>query len=218
MTCVSFKIILVHLYNFWFFFFLSDACVLTLDPNTVHTYLSLSEGNSRVTLVEEGNWYPDRPERFDFFQQVLCREGLTGRCYWEVEVQGDASIGVAYREIRRKGLGGRSYLGGQNMSWCLKCYSDHYIACCNNSRTDIHLPRSTSRVGVYVDCSHAGTLSFFQVTPEVFGKEAGSSSNTQAHRHIHTFQSTFTQNCYPGFGFKFWGNGDTVTLCDLLQL
>ncbi|CAL8280742.1 unnamed protein product [Gadus morhua 'NCC'] len=193
------------------------AYVFTLDPNTVHTYLSLSEGNSRVTLDEEDNWYPDHPERFDFFQQVLCREGLTGRCYWEVEVQGDASIGVAYREIRRKGQGDLSYLGGQNDSWCLKCYADHYIACCNNRRIDIRLPRTSRRVGVYVDC-HAGTLTFYRVTPEVCDKVEGPSSNTWA--HIHTFQSTFTQNCYPGFGFKFWrnvGENATVTLCDLFQ-
>ena len=26
--------------------------------------------------------------------QVLCREGLTGRCYWEVEWEGRVNIGV----------------------------------------------------------------------------------------------------------------------------
>ena len=135
----------------------SDACDLTLDPNTAYRRLSLSEDNRKVTKVGEDQSYPDHPERFDSLPQVLGREALTGRCYWEVEVQGDASIGVAYREIRRKGQGDLSYLGGQNKSWSLKCYADHYIACCNNRRIDIRLPRTSRRVGVYVDC-HAGTL------------------------------------------------------------
>ena len=201
---------------FWFneclFFSPSDACELTLDPNTAYTSLSLSESNRRVRLVKEEQSYPDHPERFDFYQQVLCREGLTGRCYWEVEIQGDACIGVAHREIRSKGQGNDSYLGGQDKSWCLKCYAEHYIAWYNNRRTDIRLPRSTRRVGVYVD-SHAGTLSFYRVTPEVCGRVGGPSSHTPT--HIHTFQSTFIQKLYPGFGFKFWRSGDTVILCEL---
>ncbi|CAL8241670.1 unnamed protein product, partial [Gadus morhua 'NCC'] len=59
------------------------ACELTLDPNTAHRRLSLSEDNRKVTRVEEDQSYPDHPERFDYWRQVLCKEGLTGRCYWE---------------------------------------------------------------------------------------------------------------------------------------
>ncbi|KAK1784460.1 hypothetical protein P4O66_008817, partial [Electrophorus voltai] len=59
------------------------ACDLTLDPNTAHTRLSLSEGNRKVKFVEEQQSYPDHPERFDVLYQALCRESLTGRCYWE---------------------------------------------------------------------------------------------------------------------------------------
>ncbi|CAL8365928.1 unnamed protein product [Arctogadus glacialis] len=63
----------------------SDACDLTLDPNTAHRRLSLSEDNRKVTLVGEDQSYPDHPDRFDSWPQVLGREALTGRCYWEVE-------------------------------------------------------------------------------------------------------------------------------------
>ena len=63
----------------------SDACDLTLDPNTANRRLSLSEDSRKVTRVEEDQSYPDHPERFDAWEQVLCKEGLTGRCYWEVE-------------------------------------------------------------------------------------------------------------------------------------
>ncbi|XP_076849555.1 NLR family CARD domain-containing protein 3-like isoform X2 [Brachyhypopomus gauderio] len=46
------------------------ACELTLDPNTAHTLLSLSEGNRKVTYVKEQQTYPDHPERFDYCPQV----------------------------------------------------------------------------------------------------------------------------------------------------
>ncbi|CAL8389666.1 unnamed protein product [Boreogadus saida] len=69
------------------------ACELTLDPNTAHRQLSLSEDNRRVRQLGITQGYPDHPQRFDYHRQVLCREGLTGRCYWEVEWKG-RRIGV----------------------------------------------------------------------------------------------------------------------------
>ncbi|XP_072566779.1 NLR family CARD domain-containing protein 3-like isoform X2 [Paramormyrops kingsleyae] len=79
------------------------SCQLTLDPNTTHRDLYLSEGNRKVTWGAKQP-YPDHPERFDCWHQVLCRESLTGRCYWEAEWSGyDARIGVTYKGIRRKG-------------------------------------------------------------------------------------------------------------------
>ncbi|KAG9332000.1 hypothetical protein JZ751_016276, partial [Albula glossodonta] len=74
-----------------------DSCQLTLDPNTAHRNLRLSEGNREVKYVEETQPYPDHPERFDCWEQVLCREGLSGRCYWEAEWSGDGVvIAVSY--------------------------------------------------------------------------------------------------------------------------
>ncbi|CAL8282852.1 unnamed protein product [Boreogadus saida] len=64
----------------------SDACDLTLDPNTAQTQLSLSEDNRKVTVVEEVQSYPD-----------LGREALTGRCYWEVERGGWVGAGRGER-------------------------------------------------------------------------------------------------------------------------
>ncbi|XP_076734083.1 tripartite motif-containing protein 16-like [Maylandia zebra] len=61
------------------------SCQLTIDTNTVNTKLQLSDNNRKVTRVEEVQSYPDHPDRFDVCEQLLCRDGLTGRCYWEVE-------------------------------------------------------------------------------------------------------------------------------------
>ncbi|XP_056445670.1 NACHT, LRR and PYD domains-containing protein 12-like [Gadus chalcogrammus] len=84
------------------------ACELTLDPNTAHRQLSLSEDNRKVTVVGEDQSYPDHPERSDFQYQVLCREALTGHCYWEAEWEGDVRIGVTSRRSTRRGEGVKS--------------------------------------------------------------------------------------------------------------
>ncbi|KAK0135021.1 NLR family CARD domain-containing protein 3 [Merluccius polli] len=185
-----------------------DACGLTLDLNTAHRRLSLSEDHREVMEVEEDQSHPDHPERFDYWEQVLCREGLTGRCYWEVERRGRVYIGVTYRGITRRGGGDDSTLGGNNKSWCLQCYDDRYSVWYNGSSTFIPLPPPVStRVGVYVD-RPAGSLSFYRVSPGV-----GGSSHTLT--LIHTFWTTFTQeDLLPGF--RFWsGSGSSVFLCEL---
>ncbi|KAK0134887.1 NLR family CARD domain-containing protein 3 [Merluccius polli] len=185
------------------------ACGLTLDPNTAYRRLSLSEDHREVMVVKEDPSYPDHPERFDSRSQVLCREGLTGRCYWEVERRGGVAIGVTYRGITRRGEGGDSRFGGNNKSWCLQCHDDGgYTARYNSSSTSIRLPLPVStRVGVYVD-RPAGSLSFYRVSPGV-----GGSSHTLT--HIHTFWTTFTQeDLLPGFGFLS-GSGTSVSLCGL---
>ncbi|CAL8249265.1 unnamed protein product [Merluccius merluccius] len=182
------------------------ACGLTLDPNTAHRLISLSEDHREVMGVREYQSHPDHPERFDSRLQVLCREGLTGRCYWEVERRGPVDIGVTYRGITRRGGGKDSRLGWNNKSWSLECYDDGYTAHYNGSSTSIRLrPPDSTRVGVYVD-RPAGSLSFYRVSPGV-----GGSSHTLT--HLHTFWTTFTQeDLLPGF--MVWP-GSSASLCGL---
>ncbi|CAL8234185.1 unnamed protein product, partial [Arctogadus glacialis] len=185
------------------------ACELTLDPNTAHRLLSLSEDSRKVTRVEEDQSYPDHPERFNTHPQVLCREGLPGRCYWEVEWGGEVVIGVAYRGMTRRGAGTDSWLGWNNKSWSLDFDDDDaddasYCARHSGSTTAILLPPPHSnRVGVYLD-RPAGTLSFYRVSPG-----GGGSSDTLT--HIHTFQASFTQEVLlPGFRLRT--SGSSVSL------
>uniref|UniRef100_A0AAZ3QEP4 NACHT, LRR and PYD domains-containing protein 12-like n=1 Tax=Oncorhynchus tshawytscha TaxID=74940 RepID=A0AAZ3QEP4_ONCTS len=165
------------------------VCDLTLDLNTVNRLLSLSEENRKVTCRTEEQPYPDHPERFEGCGQVLCREGLTGRCYWEVEWSGrGAVIGVTYKGINRRGGVNDCWLGYNDKSWSLVCCDNSYYAWHNNKPTTIDVPSSSShRVGVYLDWP-AGTLSFYRA-----------SSDTQT--HLITFTSTFTEPLYPGFRF-----------------
>ena len=185
----------------------SDACELTLDPNTAQRRLSLSEDSRKVTRVEKDQSYPDHPERFDTWGQVLCREGLPGRCYWEVEWGGRVYIGVAYRGMTRRGGGTDAVLGFKNKSWSLDCNDDDdalYRAYHNGSSTALRLPPPRSnRVGVYLD-RPAGSLSFYRVSPG-----GGGSSDTLT--HLHTFQASFTQEVLlPGFRLRKSGSSASL--------
>ncbi|KAI3365882.1 hypothetical protein L3Q82_000866 [Scortum barcoo] len=64
------------------------SCELTVDTNTVNRKIELSDNNRKMIRVKEDQPYPDHPDRFDFWPQLLCETGLTGRCYWEVEWRG----------------------------------------------------------------------------------------------------------------------------------
>ncbi|XP_054880365.1 NLR family CARD domain-containing protein 3-like [Poeciliopsis prolifica] len=167
-----------------------QSCKLTLDPNTAHKFLQLSENNRKVTDLRREHPYPDHTERFDYWPQVLCETGLTGRCYWEVEWVGKVYVAVSYRGIGRNGDSDGSKFGGNDQSWCLACTDGGYSAWHNNSGTPIPLPPCPTvsrRVGVYVDCP-AGVLSFYRVSCDVM-------------THLHTFSATFTDPLYAGFGY-----------------
>ncbi|XP_058872637.1 tripartite motif-containing protein 16-like isoform X1 [Acipenser ruthenus] len=179
--------------------FLKYSCQLTLDPNTVHRNLCLSEGNRKVTWRRETQRYTDHPERFDSWPQGLCREGLSGTCcYWEIEWSGGwPDIGLTYKGISRKGGDRSCRLGFNDKSWSLSCSDSSYTARHNNNETAITAPHSP-RIGVYLDFN-AGTLSFYGV------------SDTMT--LLHRFQTTFTEPLYPGF--RLWVYDSTVTICQL---
>ncbi|KAM3860326.1 uncharacterized protein ACN63O_015256 [Diretmus argenteus] len=175
-------------------------CEVRLDPITANRRLRMSEDNRKVTVVEENQPHPDHPERFDRMPQVLCSDGLTGRCYVEVQRNEEVDIGVTYRGIGRKGTGDDCLIGRNDKSWSLNCSHFRHSVWHNNRRTDLRIPSSPSssnRVGVYLDWS-AGTLSFYRVSSDSL-------------IHLHTFTSTFTEPLYPGF--RFWITSSSVSLC-----
>ncbi|XP_051746190.1 NACHT, LRR and PYD domains-containing protein 3-like isoform X5 [Ctenopharyngodon idella] len=180
------------------------ACDLTLDPNTANNNLILSEEYRKVTYVEECQSYPDHPERFDKRPHVLCRESLSGRCYWEAEWSGCADISVAYKGIGRKGKCEDTVFGSNKNSWCLGCRDDMFVVWHSHKYINTRVPLSScKRAGVYLDVS-AGTLSFYSV------------SDTHTLTHIHTFTHTsFTEPLYAGFGFMAHPYNSSVSVCPI---
>ncbi|XP_039999460.1 E3 ubiquitin/ISG15 ligase TRIM25-like [Xiphias gladius] len=180
--------------------FLQYSSKTTLDPNTVNTQLSLSEGNRRATLMREEQSYSSHPDRFIRWRQVLSKESLTGRCYWEVEwSRKRVTVAVAYKNISRSGSMNECAFGFNDNSWALECNcSSSYKFRHNSIKTPVSGPWS-SRVGVYLDHS-AGILSFYSVSETM--------------TLLHRVQTTFTQPLYAGLWFSGY-NGATAEFCEL---
>ncbi|KAJ8262704.1 hypothetical protein COCON_G00151610 [Conger conger] len=197
------------------------GCRLTLDPNTVHRALSLSEGNKKVTHT----WgrekpYPDQTERFESMHQVMCRESVCERCYWEAECsvpeEGRVAIGVTYEGISRKGRADDCGFGLNKNSWSLRCDKHRYTVWHNNNHTTLPAPPfpyrravcddgagrgvCVYRVGVCVD-HQAGTLSFYSI------------SDSDTLTLLHTFHTHFTQHTPLCAGFYMYDS--SVSLCQL---
>ncbi len=164
----------------------------------MNKHVHLSESNRVITQTNTVQSYPDHPDRFDSYSQVLCRESVCGRYYWELQWSGNNGvfISVSYKSISRKGLGNKGLFGSNDQSWSLHCSPFRYSFGHNNIWTVLPVKPISSRIGVYVDHS-AGTLSFYSI------------SDTMS--LIHTVQTTFTQPLYPGF--LVCSGSSTVKLC-----
>uniref|UniRef100_A0A3B4XBQ6 NLR family CARD domain-containing protein 3-like n=1 Tax=Seriola lalandi dorsalis TaxID=1841481 RepID=A0A3B4XBQ6_SERLL len=171
----------------------SDSRKLTLATNTVNANLKLSDDNSKVTRVQEKQSYPEHADRFDR-PQLLCEDGLTDRCYWEVDCDGWVEVAVSYRGVSRRGEADVRF-GENDLSWSLRSSDGVYSVCHDRSETTVSSSFS-NRVAVYVDCP-SGSLSFYRVSSDSL-------------IHLHTYNTTFSEPLYPGFGL--WSSGSSVSL------
>ncbi|XP_056599630.1 tripartite motif-containing protein 16-like isoform X1 [Triplophysa dalaica] len=186
--------------------FLQYSHQLTMDPNTPHKHLCLSNGNTIIIHTGIDQSYPDHPDRFDGTAQVLSRESVSGRSYWEFEWSSNVGISVSYKSISRKGTDNNCRFGHNVQSWCLYCSEYSYSFYHNHKNTQLCVVPGCSRIGMYVDHS-AGILSFYSV------------SDTMT--LIHSVQTKFTQPLYPGL----WVHGSVldkivsrVKLCDVTNI
>lgn len=164
--------------------------------------LKLSDDCKKVTVLEDEQPYPDHADRFGWWQ-LLCRNGLTGCSYWEVEWKGRVHISISYKSIKRRGFRTDCRFGENDQSWSLSC-SDTvgYSVWHNNTVTTISFSSPSSstasnRIAVYLDYP-AGSLSYYRV---VSGRLI----------HLHTVNTQFKEPVFPGFGF--WSYGSTLLLC-----
>ncbi|XP_029965766.1 NLR family CARD domain-containing protein 3-like [Salarias fasciatus] len=173
---------------------------LQLDTNSMSRNLKLSNNNRKVTRVEEEQPYPDHPDRFeDSTYQLLCRNVLSGRCYWEVEWSGYVNISLSYRGMTWRGNDHGRMFGWNEQSWTLSCSDQGCYVRHNGNKTSSSSSSSSGRVAVYVDCP-AGSLSFFRVSSDSL-------------IHLCTFNTTFSQPLYAGF--RLSSSGSSVSLCPL---
>ncbi|XP_020566958.2 tripartite motif-containing protein 16 [Oryzias latipes] len=163
---------------------------LTLDPNTAHTRLMMLK-KKKVIGVARTLPYPDNAGRFTFWWQVLSKESLTGRCYWEVEWKGDGLyVAVAYNSISRDGKGKECSFGWNENSWAVHIYGKTCIFYHNCEKVSISAPVS-SRIGMYLDHT-AGVLSFYSVSKGM--------------TLLHRVQTTFTKPLHAGLWLSHIGD------------
>ncbi|XP_055008022.1 E3 ubiquitin-protein ligase Midline-1-like [Boleophthalmus pectinirostris] len=176
-------------------------CVFSLDPNTAHRNLKLSEDKRTVTHVREEQQYPDHEDRFAGWYQVLSGTGLRGRCYWEMQWRGwGIEIAVSHRGIRRRGPREECVFGRNDQSWSLRVDGEDYSFNHNDRQIELSSSiRSLGRVSVFLD-SEAGSLSFYEVR---FGGELFP---------LHTSSFSFTEPLFPGFGL--WYADSSVSVVD----
>ncbi|XP_045920933.1 zinc finger protein RFP [Micropterus dolomieu] len=159
------------------------AVDVTLDSNTAHPRLIMSEDLKSVRCVERHQMLPDNPERFDRVICVLGREMIfSGRHYWEVEVGGktDWDLGVAKESINRKGA---IEVTPSNGYWFLSLRDKNKYAFRSKASTDVDLNLRPNKIGIFVDYEK-GQVSFY---------------NVDAKLHIYTFNDTFSECIYPFF-------------------
>ncbi|XP_061566625.1 tripartite motif-containing protein 16-like [Cololabis saira] len=170
--------------------FLKFSQDITLDPNTAHEQLFLSDGNRKVTLLNRQKSLSSHPDRFTTWWQVLSKESVTERCYWEVEFRGGGiRVAVAYKNISRAGSSDDCGFGHNDKSWALHCETSSYSVCHSNYQlsTRVSGPPST-RVGVYLDHG-AGLLSFYSVSETM--------------TLLHRVQTSFTQPLHAGLWLDY---------------
>ncbi|XP_063285627.1 E3 ubiquitin-protein ligase TRIM39-like [Pelobates fuscus] len=158
---------------------------LLLDIKTASNATAISSDLKTAYLSELAQSYPETPERFVEYNQVLGIGSIsTGRHYWEVEVSesGNWDIGVAYPSIARKGS--ESGVGLNKKSWTLS-KEDEFFYCVHDSKLfQFCIESSLRKVGVYVDYE-AGRMCFYQLGDVII--------------HIHTFTATFTEPIHAVF-------------------
>ncbi|KAI7814439.1 putative zinc-binding protein A33-like [Triplophysa rosa] len=122
---------------------------VTLDPDTAHPELILSEDGKQVKLGDIRHELPDNPERFDKCVSVLGKEGFSsGRFYFEVQVKTNWDLGVVRGSINRKGM---ITMSPQDGHWAVFLRNENDYCACADPSVSLCLRVSPQKVGVFVD-------------------------------------------------------------------
>uniref|UniRef100_A0A8C3SG17 Uncharacterized protein n=1 Tax=Chelydra serpentina TaxID=8475 RepID=A0A8C3SG17_CHESE len=169
--------------DFVTFLSLFSSVDVTLDPDTAHPNLILSEDRRSMTHGGMRQELPSNPERFDPYIMVLgSRRFTSGKCYWEVEV-GDKvewDVGVCRESVGRKG---QVILSPSNGFWRVWLRNgDKYKALISHP-TPLTVSVRPSRVGIFLDYK-AGEISFYNVTDRTHLYSYSGSKNSPFHKYL----------------------------------
>uniref|UniRef100_A0A8C2K179 FinTRIM family, member 86 n=1 Tax=Cyprinus carpio TaxID=7962 RepID=A0A8C2K179_CYPCA len=173
----------------------------TLDHSSAFRHIRLSDGYRKATLCAENQNYPEHPDRFMFWRQVMCVEPLAGSpYYWELEWTGQrVTVGVAYKDMKRSASDDSARLGHNPQSWSLYWSGKAFSLWHDGKETALVAPKA-KRIGVYLDQQN-GVLAFYRV------------SHNQA-QEICSVHTHFDRPLLPSF--RFWsGVGSSITICEL---
>uniref|UniRef100_A0A3B4DUP2 B30.2/SPRY domain-containing protein n=1 Tax=Pygocentrus nattereri TaxID=42514 RepID=A0A3B4DUP2_PYGNA len=162
----------------------SPTVDVTLDPDTAHPELLLTDDGKQVWNGGKPQNVPNSPARFDWCSCVLGKEGFSGgRLYYEVQVSGKTEwdLGMATESINRKG---DVELGPENGSWTIWLRNGNKYDANEIPPVHLSLKEKPQKVGVFVDYMQ-GVVSFYDV---------------EAKYHIYSFTGQFfSQRLYPYF-------------------
>ncbi|KAL0153494.1 hypothetical protein M9458_051201, partial [Cirrhinus mrigala] len=163
---------------------LRQSVDVTLDPETAHPNLILSNDGKEVRHGDIKHELPDYPERFNYSASVLGKEGfLSGRFYFEVQLKRKTKwdVGVARESINRKG---QITVTPPYGFWAMALRNGNEYWACDNPAVPLSLSLKPQKVGVFVDYEE-GLVSFYDV---------------ESRSHIHSFTGqSFTNRLYPYF-------------------
>ncbi|XP_042247000.1 E3 ubiquitin-protein ligase TRIM39-like [Thunnus maccoyii] len=161
------------------------AVDVTLDPDTAHPDLILSDDEKQVNCGDVKKNLPDNPERFSPCVCVLGKQSFSsGRFYFEVQVKEktDWDLGVARESINRKG---QITARPQDGYWTIVMRNGNEYQACNYPPVSLSLKSQLQKVGVFLDYEE-GLVSFYDVDAAAL---------------IYSFTGcSFTEKLYPYFG------------------
>ncbi|XP_074703871.1 E3 ubiquitin/ISG15 ligase TRIM25 isoform X1 [Strix aluco] len=179
---------------------LEYAANITLDYNTAHNKVVLSERYTKMSVSDTSLNYNHHPQRFtDCFQVLGFQCFKRGVHYWEVELQQNnfCGIGICYGSMDRQGP--ESRLGRNSSSWCIEWFNSKISSWHNDVEKCLPNVKAT-KIGVLLHCE-GGFVIFMAVG--------------EKHNLIYKFKTQFTEALYPAFWL--FSSGTVLSLCPMKQ-
>ncbi|XP_063316289.1 E3 ubiquitin-protein ligase TRIM39-like [Pelmatolapia mariae] len=170
---------------------------VTLDPDTAHPKLILSDDGKQVYHSDVWKNLPDNPERFSYCVCVLGEQSFSsGRFYFEVQVKGktDWDLGVATESINRKG---QITLSPQDGFWTVILRNGNEYKACAGPSVPLCLHPGPEKVGVFVDYEE-GLVSFYDVgAAALIYSFTGCSFTHKLHPYLEPYMNQGGKNSAP---------------------